>query len=110
MGLAKCPPQTRCPLRERDRVHRRPAPHPRPQVGLKADLLTRHGAFEQPPVQCLATTYQLTHGRADGTDRRPQAYIWAGAVGTAKAQGKTVRSRRLGEHLVLWYTGLPVGK
>ncbi|KAG2498585.1 hypothetical protein HYH03_003336 [Edaphochlamys debaryana] len=51
--------------------------HDRP-LGIKGELLTRHGRFDAPPVQCLGTTYQLTHGRADGTDRKVQAYLWHG--------------------------------
>ncbi|GFR45124.1 hypothetical protein Agub_g6504, partial [Astrephomene gubernaculifera] len=48
------------------------------QLGIKGELLTRHGRFDQPPVQCLGTTYQMTHGRVDGTDRRVQSYLWHG--------------------------------
>ncbi|PNW76729.1 hypothetical protein CHLRE_11g469000v5 [Chlamydomonas reinhardtii] len=48
------------------------------QPGVKGELLTRHGRFDEPPVQCLGTTYQLTYGRADGTDRRVQSYLWHG--------------------------------
>ncbi|GLC35129.1 hypothetical protein PLESTB_000557200 [Pleodorina starrii] len=48
------------------------------RIGIKGELLTRHGRFDQPPVQCLGTTYQMTHGRVDGTDRRVQSYLWHG--------------------------------
>ncbi|PNH06757.1 hypothetical protein TSOC_006844 [Tetrabaena socialis] len=48
------------------------------QLGIKGELLMRHGRFDQPPVQCLGTTYQLTHGREDGSDRRVQSYLWHG--------------------------------
>ncbi|GLI70435.1 hypothetical protein VaNZ11_015345 [Volvox africanus] len=48
------------------------------RVGVKGELLTRHGRFDQPPIQCLGTTYQMTHGRVDGTDRRVQSYLWHG--------------------------------
>lgn len=42
------------------------------------DVLTRHGSFDEPPIQCLATVYSLVHGHKQLGEPATQSYLWQG--------------------------------